>query len=174
MKYISNKDAASTVEMLEDAEKFWKQVKVMIPKAYPHYVINTDQTGCQYQSKIGRTLGHKWLKTAFLKGIAWTKSRTRIWQSMQLLCQEIRFHLFFVSARTNKQIWSSCTKESDVLPRLAARSLSDELRASRLSSVWNRHPCWCCPDVILFQWLLLLCGPCILLSWLVCRCYCIS
>jgi hypothetical protein len=53
---------------------------------------------------------------------------------------------------------------------LAARSLSDVIRAARLSSVCNRHPCWCCPDVILFQSLPLLCSPYIPLSWLVCSC----
>ncbi|GFG32536.1 hypothetical protein Cfor_01182 [Coptotermes formosanus] len=51
-KYISNKHAASTEQIMEDAEEFLKQVKVMIRKVPPHYIINTDQTGCKYQSKI--------------------------------------------------------------------------------------------------------------------------
>jgi hypothetical protein len=90
------------------------------------------------------------------------------WFNIQLDCP-VFFYLprqgesdRFCSAQTVKLVGGLLTVG---LLRLAARSLSDVLQAARLCWVRTRHPCWCFPDVILFQWLLLLCGPCILLSW---------
>jgi hypothetical protein len=88
-----------------------------------------------------------------------------------LFCPISPYLFLLVPGRTAQTIKSVGGLLTVVLSRLAARSLSDVLRAARLCSVCNRHPCWSCPDVIVFQWLPLLCGPCIPLPWLVCRCF---
>jgi len=53
-KYVSDKDAAK--EMLETA-KISKKSQDDNPQFHTDYTINMDQTGCQYQSTIRRTLG---------------------------------------------------------------------------------------------------------------------
>jgi len=53
--YISNKDAAK--EILETAKISKKKSQGDNPQFRADDTINMDQTGCQYQSTIGMTLG---------------------------------------------------------------------------------------------------------------------
>lgn len=50
--------------LMESAKLFQQQVsKVQIPNYDPDFVINTDQTGCEYRVGIDRTLSHMGDKT---------------------------------------------------------------------------------------------------------------
>jgi hypothetical protein len=46
--YVSSRDIRSLDEILKSAEVFQKQVSKLMPKYAPEYIINTDQTGCEY------------------------------------------------------------------------------------------------------------------------------
>lgn len=54
-------------EVLKAAEKFQTQTRALISKFQLDFVINTDQTGCQYESIYNRTLKHQGVKTVFVK-----------------------------------------------------------------------------------------------------------
>lgn len=54
-------------QTLEAAEKFQTQIRAMIQLFHEDFVINTDQTGCQYSSTYNRTYEHKGTKTVLVK-----------------------------------------------------------------------------------------------------------
>jgi hypothetical protein len=62
-KYVSSKDNAAFDETVRSAHLFQKQTVAVIPTYNPDYVINTDQTGCEYRIKIRRTLSSEGEKT---------------------------------------------------------------------------------------------------------------
>ncbi|KAL1514381.1 hypothetical protein ABEB36_003648 [Hypothenemus hampei] len=51
-KFINKSDIATLEETLQAAETFQTQTKLLISSFSPDYVINTDQTGCQYQTGV--------------------------------------------------------------------------------------------------------------------------
>ncbi|GBN35976.1 hypothetical protein AVEN_22431-1 [Araneus ventricosus] len=66
-KFVSKRETATIEETLASAATFRKQALKLIPNFNKDYVINTDQTGCQYQSNYNRTLAVKGSKTIFVK-----------------------------------------------------------------------------------------------------------
>ncbi|GBN35808.1 Valine--tRNA ligase, partial [Araneus ventricosus] len=66
-KFVSKRETATIKETLASAATFRKQALKLIPNFNKDYVINTDQTGCQYQSNYNRTLAVKGSKTIFVK-----------------------------------------------------------------------------------------------------------
>ena len=55
-KFIGKADIITMEDMLKTAINFQKQTSVLIPKFSKDFVINTDQTGCQYNAIFKRTL----------------------------------------------------------------------------------------------------------------------
>jgi hypothetical protein len=51
MKYISHRENATREERVNAAELFQKQRSIMIPDYNLDYVININQTGCEYHQK---------------------------------------------------------------------------------------------------------------------------
>lgn len=49
--------------ILKEAEKFQKRIATQISNFHPDFVINTDQTGCEYRVDVHRTLANKGDKT---------------------------------------------------------------------------------------------------------------
>ena len=66
-KYVTEKEVKGMDEVLVAADKFRKQIKLILQNFHPDLIINTDQTGCQYQSTIDRTLAQKGTKSVFIK-----------------------------------------------------------------------------------------------------------
>lgn len=66
-KFISKNDIASLEDTLLSAETFQKQTKVLMKKYSLDHVINTDQSGCQYENVINRSLDFKGAKTILVK-----------------------------------------------------------------------------------------------------------
>ena len=66
-KFISKKDVVIHEETLKAAEDFQIQTKALISKFPLNLVINTDQTGCQYQSVFNRSLDYLGTETVFVK-----------------------------------------------------------------------------------------------------------
>lgn len=66
-KYISQRDVATLEETVQAAQKFQTQVRRIIPKFNLDLVINTNQTGCNYQTTYNRSLEFKGAKTVFVK-----------------------------------------------------------------------------------------------------------
>jgi hypothetical protein len=66
-KYVSKRDIATMEETVEAAEKFQRQTKLLISKFDLDLVINTDQTGCQYQMTYNRSLDYQGVKTVLVK-----------------------------------------------------------------------------------------------------------
>ncbi|XP_071573952.1 uncharacterized protein [Temnothorax nylanderi] len=66
-RYISNRDHATLEETLEAAERFQTQTRAIMPEFDCNFIINTDQTGCQYQIPYNRSLAPKGSKTVFIK-----------------------------------------------------------------------------------------------------------
>ncbi|KAL1493960.1 hypothetical protein ABEB36_009639 [Hypothenemus hampei] len=58
---------SSIEESLAASRTFCLQTSHLIPNFEEKYVINTDQTGCQYQSTYNRTLAYKGSKAVFVK-----------------------------------------------------------------------------------------------------------
>lgn len=65
-KYISSKEFATIEEVLAAAEQFQVQTKTLIRNYDFDYVINTDQTGCQYQATYNRSLAEQGSKTVLV------------------------------------------------------------------------------------------------------------
>lgn len=66
-KFVSAKECVEMEDVVKAAEKFQIQTRAAISHFHLDYVINTDQTGCQYDSTYNRTLEHKGAKTVFCK-----------------------------------------------------------------------------------------------------------
>lgn len=66
-KYISRRDVATLEETVESAQRFQTQTRQIIPKFDLDFVINTDQTGCNYQTTYNRSLEFKGTKTVLVK-----------------------------------------------------------------------------------------------------------
>lgn len=58
-RYIKSKKALDISLIMNEAESFQKRVSKLILNYDPNFVINTDQTGCEYRSEICRTLSHR-------------------------------------------------------------------------------------------------------------------
>ena len=58
---------ATFEETVEAAAKFQKQTKKLISKYTPDFVINTDQTGCNYQTTYNRSLDFSLLTLGVFK-----------------------------------------------------------------------------------------------------------
>lgn len=93
-KYMSQKEYTTLEEILEAAKKFQTQTRALIPQFASDFIINTDQTGCQYESTYNRTLDNQSSKTVFVK----KKSLNRINKSL-LYCE-----VFFVRVRKNDSL----------------------------------------------------------------------
>lgn len=65
-KYVAAKDRASLEETIKSAEIFQKQTARLLQNFDAKFVINTDQTGCEYRMDIKRTLSYKGEKTVQL------------------------------------------------------------------------------------------------------------
>ncbi|XP_029669749.1 uncharacterized protein LOC115239390 [Formica exsecta] len=72
-KFVSRKETVTIEETLAAAESFRIQIRDLIPNFDEDFVINTDQTGCQYQSTYNRTLTDKGSKTVFVKRLDMNK-----------------------------------------------------------------------------------------------------
>ncbi|XP_071574627.1 uncharacterized protein [Temnothorax nylanderi] len=66
-KYVSERETVSLEETLAAAEIFRIQARALIPHFDKDFVINTDQTGCQYQSTFNRSLAKQGSKTVLVK-----------------------------------------------------------------------------------------------------------
>lgn len=66
-KYVSEKDCVTMEQTLEVAEKFQTQIRAVVQLFQEDFILNTDQTGCQYSSTYNRTYEHKGTKTVFVK-----------------------------------------------------------------------------------------------------------
>lgn len=66
-KFVSKHEWVTMGETLEAATKFKTMIAFIIPKFSPSYVINTDRTGCQYQSTFHRTLTNVGGKTVLVQ-----------------------------------------------------------------------------------------------------------
>ncbi|XP_025832862.1 uncharacterized protein LOC108734939 [Agrilus planipennis] len=64
-RFVSEKETYSIETILASAETFRLQTKQLISNFNSDFIINTDQTGCQYQSHFNRTLTDKGSKTVF-------------------------------------------------------------------------------------------------------------
>jgi len=58
-KYVSKKERSTFEELSDIAAKYQQQTSNIITNFDPDYVINTDQTGCEYKISSNRTLTHK-------------------------------------------------------------------------------------------------------------------
>ncbi|XP_067212474.1 uncharacterized protein [Linepithema humile] len=66
-KYVSEKDCATMEETLKAAEKFQTQIRAVIPQFEEDFILNTDQTGCHYNSTYNVIYEHKGIKTVLVK-----------------------------------------------------------------------------------------------------------
>lgn len=66
-KYVSRREVVTLEETLQSAERFQTQMRKIIPDFNLDFVINTDQTGCTYQSTYNRSLEFKDTKTVIIK-----------------------------------------------------------------------------------------------------------
>ena len=66
-KFISRNDVASLEDTVAAAENFQKQTRVLMPKFLLRFVINTDQSGCQYEIVYNRSLNFKGAKTVLVQ-----------------------------------------------------------------------------------------------------------
>ncbi|XP_036144190.1 uncharacterized protein LOC118646035 [Monomorium pharaonis] len=66
-RYVSEKESATIEEILASAENFRIQTRNLILNFNPNFVINTDQTGCQYQSTFNRTLAEQGSKQVLVQ-----------------------------------------------------------------------------------------------------------
>jgi len=66
-RFISGSDFATLDDTVKAAEGFQKQAKFLMSKFSAHLVINTDQTGCQYQLAYNRSLDFQGVKTVLAK-----------------------------------------------------------------------------------------------------------
>ena len=58
-RYIKSAAAMKLGVISEEVKKFQKRLQTTIPKFESQYVINTDQTGCEYRCEVRRTLSVK-------------------------------------------------------------------------------------------------------------------
>jgi len=58
-RYLKSKNALDLPTILKEAEKFQKRITKKILNFHPDFVINTDQTGCEYRVDVRRTLAEK-------------------------------------------------------------------------------------------------------------------
>lgn len=58
-RYLKSKHALDLPTILKEAEKFQKRIAKRISNFHPDFVINTDQTGCEYRVDVRRTLAKK-------------------------------------------------------------------------------------------------------------------
>ena len=56
---LTEEEVEGMDKVLAAADQFRKQIKPLLQNFHPDLIINTDQTGCQYQSTIDRTLKQK-------------------------------------------------------------------------------------------------------------------
>lgn len=58
VRYISKKEAISPEAVIKSAEEFQTLIQVILLDYDPDFVINTDQTGCEYRVNVSRTYTH--------------------------------------------------------------------------------------------------------------------
>ncbi|XP_025160571.1 uncharacterized protein LOC112589900 [Harpegnathos saltator] len=66
-KYVSRREIATLEETTEAEQRFQIQTRNIISNFNLDFVINTDQTGCNYQTTYNKSLQFKGVKTVFLK-----------------------------------------------------------------------------------------------------------
>ncbi|GFX83605.1 HTH CENPB-type domain-containing protein [Trichonephila clavipes] len=66
-KCVSERETATMEETHAAAEKFRLHTRALIPNYDKDFVLNTDQTGCQYQSTYNRTLAEQGSKVVLVK-----------------------------------------------------------------------------------------------------------
>ena len=54
--FVKPTEVKSLEKVLEDARQFQEECSALIPKYNPDFVLNTDQTGCEYRVNIQRTM----------------------------------------------------------------------------------------------------------------------
>ena len=62
-RYIKPSENKSLEDVLEKARDFQNECSSLIPRYNLEFVINTDQTGCEYRMNVQRTLTTKGVKT---------------------------------------------------------------------------------------------------------------
>ncbi|EFN85047.1 hypothetical protein EAI_12586, partial [Harpegnathos saltator] len=58
VRYISKKEAILPETVIKSAKEFQTLIRAISPDYDPNFVINTDQTGCQYRVNVSRTYTH--------------------------------------------------------------------------------------------------------------------
>lgn len=58
VRYISKKEAISPGAVIQSAEQFQTLIQAISPDYKPDFVINTDQTSCEYRVNVSRTYTH--------------------------------------------------------------------------------------------------------------------
>lgn len=58
VRYISKKEAISPEAIIQSAEHFQTLIQAISPDYKPDFVINTDQTSCEYRVNVSRTYTH--------------------------------------------------------------------------------------------------------------------
>ncbi|GFV02773.1 HTH CENPB-type domain-containing protein [Trichonephila clavipes] len=66
-KFVSERETATMEETHAAAEKFRLHTRALIPNYDKDFVLNTNQTGCQYQSTYNRTLAEQGSKVVLVK-----------------------------------------------------------------------------------------------------------
>lgn len=58
-RFVSCKEVATHEEIMRSAGVFKNQLAVLVPQFEPRFVLNTDQTGCEFQIMTNRTYSHR-------------------------------------------------------------------------------------------------------------------
>lgn len=64
IRYVSKKEMKLSEEVIESATQFQTLIQSISSDYSNNLIINTDQTGCEYQVNVSRTYTHKREKTA--------------------------------------------------------------------------------------------------------------
>lgn len=66
-KFIGKTDISTMEDVLKAATNFQKETNVLIPRFSKDFVINTDQTGCQYNATYNRSLDRRGAKDVHVR-----------------------------------------------------------------------------------------------------------
>lgn len=135
----------SAEETLEAARKFQLQTRAIIRNFDKKFVINTDQTACQYQSTYNRTLAERNSKTVFVRRCDMNKvTHSYTAQYAITLCGELLPHVFLclreATGNFGPKVQNTVDKLTKDLPNVVVTSsksgkLTTQLYCSFLSSV---------------------------------------
>ncbi|XP_076667943.1 LOW QUALITY PROTEIN: uncharacterized protein LOC143368769 [Andrena cerasifolii] len=113
-RYVSSGEVASMEEILEAATRFRNKIKNLSNYCTSQFIINTDQTGCQYQSSINRTLAVKGSKSVFVKSQTLNKlTHSYTAQYSVTMSGDILPHVFICLQETNNTFGPRVQKQVD-------------------------------------------------------------